>query len=171
MPTEFIVHAFPSNALLEVAYPATFTLEAFVRYEARFREAAMRLPTSWSCLVDLRAVSLLPPDVGGRGLALTRWAHAHGLVRMARVVAPSALAALQARRMLREGGLEEGLVFQAPEEARRALAELARTASSLRGMPGDRAARAASPTGPGGPQPAGPVPPAAPGLRTRGAQQ
>jgi hypothetical protein len=124
---EFVLHVHRSEALLEVVYPAAPTPESFARYEQQVRAAVAQLPRPWDCLVDLRAVRLVTPELGARGLALTRWARGEGLRRMSRVITQSALAALQARRVLREGGLEDTFVFHTPDEARTALREAARS--------------------------------------------
>jgi hypothetical protein len=121
--SEFIVRVHERENILEVVYPASPTLESFQRYERAVRAAVMRMRKPYACLIDLRPVGLVPPDLQAAGTALTQWASAQGLGRLARVIKESTLAEMQAQRAFRNTGLKAAGVFRTREEAWQDLTE------------------------------------------------
>lgn len=110
------------EGIVEVRYPAHPTRDAVAEYVKQFREAIHALGERWHCLVDQRAITVLPPEVAAMVSELNQWAVEHGMERTARVLKPSAISEMQARRILREGGLENrGALFESRDEAWAAL--------------------------------------------------
>jgi hypothetical protein len=72
----------------------------------------------WDSLVDQTSLVAMSPELATRIAGLNAWAAGHGMRRTVRVVRPSAIAELQARRILADGGLKQSsAVFRSREEA------------------------------------------------------
>ncbi len=72
----------------------------------------------WDCLVDQRALTLMPPELPPKIAVLNVWARGKGMRRTARVVKDSAVAELQVNRILRDSGTAQvGSIYKTREEA------------------------------------------------------
>ena len=124
VPTAFTVLVHAQERIVEVRYPARPTAEAIDAYERELRDAVQRLGAPWRCLVDQSSLVALAPELVARVTALNQWARAQGMERSVRVVAESALGALQSKRIFRESGISDvGRVVASREEGWRALTE------------------------------------------------
>ena len=88
------------------------------------RATVKRVGTSWRCLADQSALTVMPPELTPIISELNHWALEHGMERTARVVKRSAISEMQARRIIREGGLVQNAgIYDTRDEAWRALTE------------------------------------------------
>ncbi|MBF5045826.1 hypothetical protein FGE12_25685 [Aggregicoccus sp. 17bor-14] len=116
--SEFVVRIHTRENILEVVYPQAPTRASFERYDRAVRDAVSRMPKPYRCLTDVRAVGLVPAELQGAAQALTQWASAQGLERLARVINSSTLAGMQAQRAFRSAGVQASAgVFHSREEA------------------------------------------------------
>ena len=92
----------PRERIVEIVYPERPTVEAFDRYEKRLKDALTAMRMEFDCIVDQRAPIVASPELAERMVSLTRWAQAHGLRRLVRVIANSPSAALQFKRITKE---------------------------------------------------------------------
>ena len=122
---EFVIRIHGAERIVEVTYPSHPSHDAYESYEQQLRAAANAMAGQWDCLVDQRNLTVAPPDISERITQLNAWARKNGMRHSARVVKESAIAELQARRILRESGLEEHSVFHSREEAWTALLQKA----------------------------------------------
>ena len=105
------------EGILEVVYPATPTTHDVIEYLHAMRHAIDAQPAAWMCLVDQRAMHIIPPAIGERLSVLNRYARGRGMSKSARVVASSA-AAIQAKRLAIEAGVANVVsTFTSREEA------------------------------------------------------
>lgn len=104
----FSITVHRDERIIEVVYPSHPTLGSFETYDREIRAAIQALGAPWDCLVDQRAVAIVPPEVTDRIVQLNAWARKHGMNRTARVLKDSAVAELQVSRIFREGGILEG---------------------------------------------------------------
>jgi hypothetical protein len=117
---EWVVTVHPDQRVLEVIYPARPTAEASDRYSAALKEAVAKLGSGpFDAVVDQRAMPILSAEISERMSLLLGWVHQHGLRRMMRIVRRSAIAELQAKRIVRDAGLEEDrqVLFHSREDA------------------------------------------------------
>ena len=120
---QWVIQVFPRERVIEIIYPAKVGPGAIEKYEDKVRAAAQQLGAPFHVLADQRRMPVLPPEVAARISEQVQWAHEHGLGKMARLIRRSAIAELQARRVLRDGGVDdEGrIIFYTREDAWRAL--------------------------------------------------
>ncbi len=121
---EWVVKVHPDPRVLEGIYPAQPAPGAVERYFAAVEGEVARLGSApFDVLVDQRAAPVLPDDVSERMSTLLAWAHERGLRRLVRVVRRSAVAELQAWRIVREAGLgdERQELFYSRDDAWAAL--------------------------------------------------
>jgi hypothetical protein len=100
----FQVYVHEAHDIIEVIYPPHPTQEdvaAYVEEVTRVLDVRRR---RFGCLVDQRALVLMPPDLVHTVASLNAYAEMRGMVRSARV-APSDLAQAQTQRMAREASL------------------------------------------------------------------
>src|SRR4051812_20076677 len=74
---KIVVHS--AERILEVIYPSDPTADALERYEQEIRAAILRLGGTWDCLVDQRAMPVLPAEMSARIADLIVWARARGM--------------------------------------------------------------------------------------------
>ena len=116
--TDFTVKVHAAERVIEVVYPPRPTAESFERYERDVRAAIERMGAPWKCLVDQRALTVAVKEMASRIQGLNAWAVTSGMQRSVRVVNDTAIAELQATRILRETGFDsEKGVFHSREEA------------------------------------------------------
>lgn len=99
------------------------------RYEEALREAVRSVGGGpFDVLADQRAMPILSAELSDRIVALKLWARDQGLRHLVRVVRRSAIAELQARKVLRDAGFDDSgrVLFLTCEEA---LAQLEAAAS------------------------------------------
>ena len=117
-----IVHE--RERIIEVRYPAHPSRAALEKYAEEIRATVKRVGTSWRCLADQSALTVMPPELTPIISELNHWALEHGMERTARVVKRSAISEMQARRIIREGGLVQNAgIYDTRDEAWRALTE------------------------------------------------
>lgn len=95
----------PRERIIEIVYPERPTVAAFERYEKKLKDAITALKWDFDAIVDQRAPILASPELATRMVALTQWAEKHGMTRLVRVIAKSASAALQAKRIAKEASV------------------------------------------------------------------
>ncbi|MBK7860472.1 MAG: STAS/SEC14 domain-containing protein [Archangiaceae bacterium] len=119
---EFEIQFHESERILEVRYPSRPTLESYHRYEQAVRQTIASLGGQWNCLVDQSSLKVMPPELPPRIAELNAWAKERGMNRTARVVQASAIAELQANRILKNSGAQgTSAVTASRDEAWRAL--------------------------------------------------
>ncbi len=119
---EFEIKVHDAERIVEVLYPSHPTRASLARYGTQVKAAILKLGAPWRCLVDQRDLSLLPPDLSDQIAELNAWARENGMARSVRLVKDSAVAELQARRILKEGGVDKpGSLFRSREAAWAAL--------------------------------------------------
>lgn len=106
----------PRERIIEIIYPERPTVEAFERYEKKLKEAIKALKMEFDCIVDQRAPILASPELAERMVSLTKWAEKHGMRRLVRVIAKSASAALQAKRIAKEASIAAPTVAKETRE-------------------------------------------------------
>jgi hypothetical protein len=104
--SEFLISVHRDERIIEVVYPSQLDEAGYARYDQDIRRAVTELGGQWDCLVDQRALAVAPPELTDRIAGLNRWAREHGMRRTARVVKDSAIAELQVRRIIKQGGVE-----------------------------------------------------------------
>ncbi|MBX5483556.1 MAG: STAS/SEC14 domain-containing protein [Myxococcaceae bacterium] len=120
--TEFQITVHRPERIIEVRYPARPNRASLDRYAQAIREAIRSMNGTWKCLVDQSALLVVPPELTLPIAELNRWAMDHGMEITARVVRPSAISEMQARRIFREGGLEDrASLYTSRDEAWRSL--------------------------------------------------
>lgn len=100
--TGFEITVHRSTRILEVRYPERPS-ETDVREYLRAARLAIDEELQgkpWRCLVDQRALAVMPPTLASEVQALNEYAEEKGMVRSARVVS-TAVAALQVARLAR----------------------------------------------------------------------
>jgi SpoIIAA-like len=119
-----IEHA--AEGILEVVYPEAPTAADVARYLREARAAIDRLRGRfrgpWSCLVDQRALPVLPPELAADVAMMNEYAQERGMRRSARLVA-SAVGAKQVERLAKRALGVPVRVFQDREAAMRWLKE------------------------------------------------
>ena len=103
MSFESVFHE--ADRILEVVYPPDPTQRDVEEYLTRTRALIDALEGPWSCLVDQRAVGVLPPALVVSLASLNSHAAKKGMLRSARVVSTKA-SAIQANRLASAGGIE-----------------------------------------------------------------
>jgi hypothetical protein len=126
---EIVVHKM--ERLLEVIYPERPDGADIADYSRRVKQSIDELGPGWDCLVDQRRLKLLAPELLDKVAALNAYAERHGMRRSARIVA-TAVAELQAARMVREAALQATVKSFSSREA--ALAWLREEAEGDPGM-------------------------------------
>jgi hypothetical protein len=102
MPFQIYIHE--AAEIVEVIYPPHPTAEDVAAYVAEVTRLLDGRRRRFGCLVDQRALVLMPPDLVHTVAALNAYAEMRGMVRSARI-APSDLAHAQTERMAREASL------------------------------------------------------------------
>jgi hypothetical protein len=97
----FEIHIHDADNIIEVVYPPQPTAADVATYVEKIRAVIVIRHAPWRCLVDQRALQVLPPELLEELAALNRFAGEHGMERAARVVS-TAVSTLQAMRLARE---------------------------------------------------------------------
>ncbi|HEX4935179.1 MAG TPA: hypothetical protein VFV33_18470 [Gemmatimonadaceae bacterium] len=120
---QWVISVHPRERVIEIVYPSRVGPGAIEQYEEKVRAAATQLGAPFHVLADQRQMPVLSAEVSTRISAAVQWAQENGLGKMARLVRRSAIAELQARRVLRDAGVEDGgrIIFYTREDAWRAL--------------------------------------------------
>jgi hypothetical protein len=102
----FTITVHKALRVIEVVYPASPTAADVADYLYRVRVAILDQEGPWRCLVDQRALKLMPTELVEHLAELNTYASQHGMERSARVVS-GALATLQSHRIAREAELAQ----------------------------------------------------------------
>lgn len=120
LPGEWAVHVHTQPRVIEVVYPARPADGAADRYEASVQAAVTGFGGKpFDVLIDQRAMPVLSSELSDRVVALSQWEREQGMRHMVRVVRRSAIAELQARKVLRDAGVDDSgrVLFHTVEEA------------------------------------------------------
>jgi hypothetical protein len=90
--------------IVEVIYPASPTAGDVADYVVRMKAIIASQRPGWKCLVDQRALVVMPPDLVSELVVLNALAQTAGMARSARLVA-TAISNLQATRIKSEAKL------------------------------------------------------------------
>jgi hypothetical protein len=118
--SEWVVQVHREPPVIEVVYPQRPGPGADDRYEDAVRAAVAQFKGApFDVLVDQRAMPVLPPALSDRVAGLSAWAMTQGLRAMVRVVRRSAIAELQARKVIRDAGFSDDgkVIFYSVEDA------------------------------------------------------
>ena len=119
----FQVYVHDAASIIEVIYPPRPTREDVAAYVALITRLLDERRRRFGCLVDQRALVVMPPDLVHTVATLNAYAELRGMVRSARI-APSDLAEAQTQRMAREASLGvPAATFASRDEAVRWLLE------------------------------------------------
>jgi hypothetical protein len=135
----FQVYVHHAASIVEVIYPPCPSREDVAAYVAQITRLLDERRCRFGCLVDQRALIVMPPDLVHTVATLNNYAELRGMVRSARIVS-SAVACAQTQRMAREASLAvPAATFASRDDAIRWLLEgLASAPYGYRATPEDR---------------------------------